>query len=107
MSIQKLESQLAEAEKQRLQNSLVRKRQRAVFASFTCFVIAIASLWQPYSVLPFIFFVIAAISAFFYFDANGHLHEVRRRSSSTLFANFSRLKQDEVAVDSNKPHQVF
>jgi Flp pilus assembly protein TadB len=53
--------------------------------------IASVGLWM----IALISFVLGLIFLSQYFDANGHLHEVQRRSTKTLVRDFSVLRRPE------------
>ena len=59
-------------------------------------VIAYTGFWM----IALIALILGLIFLSQYFDANGHLHEVQRRSTKTLVRDFSVLKREE----SQAPH---
>jgi hypothetical protein len=85
------EQKLAEQRAEYQQSVLLRGRRRSVLALVLAAIFAVGAwLWD----LDFVFFSCAAgicLALLAYFDANGHLREVRRRSTKVLVPDFSRL----------------
>jgi Flp pilus assembly protein TadB len=90
-----LEASLAKQRNECLQRELTAKRTRYVclVGLFTMLagVIGVLGLWM----LALILIVVGLIFLLHYFDANGHLHEVQRRSTKRLVPDFSVLRRPE------------
>lgn len=90
------EQELAGKRNENLQAELVlsRKKRIAVFviSAIVGALFAVVGLWM----CALCAFMLAAIFLSLYFDANGHLHEVRRRSKHSLVPDFSRIRSSSV-----------
>lgn len=90
---QQTEERLAKERNKKLEESLITKRKRyislAVLLGLLSAVIALTGLWM----MALISIVVGLIFLSQYFDANGHLHEVQRRSTKTLVPDFSVLRR--------------
>ena len=97
------EENLARELNQKLQRSLIAKRAR--FASLASIVFAAAitaclfGLWM----LGLILTIAALICLLQYFDANGSLHEVQRRSTRRLAPDFSVLQRTDGNAATQNP----
>ena len=106
-SIEKVEADLAKAQSTKLQADLVARRSRclwlAIALTLTSALIALFGYWMT----ALIVLVLGLISLSQYFDANGNLHEVRRRPTKTLVRDFSVLQKAESKAatgTSSTPH---
>ena len=87
------EEELAKRRNDYQQSVLIRRRWRSVGATA---VFAVAAVCGCAFRFDFVFFACAALaglSLLSYFDANGHLREVRRRSTKVLVPDFSLLEK--------------
>ena len=89
------EAKLASERNNRLQRRLLRKRTASVLLCVGCSATAVATGVFGFAMLAFCAIVVAIICLIQYFDANGHLHEVRRRSKKTLVPRLSLLAQKD------------
>lgn len=87
------EASLACERNSRLQCSLVKKRTASVLLCIGCFGIAVVTGVIGSTMIAFCALLVSLICLILYLDANGHLQEVRRRSTKTLVPRFSVLGQ--------------
>lgn len=99
---QETEAHLAKERNKNLADSLIGERTRyislAVLLIVLSAIIAVIGLWM----IALASLVLGLIFLLQYFDANGHLHEVQRRSSTTLVRDFSVLRRAD-GESSTKP----
>jgi len=96
------EAELAQELNELLQSQLKRKRLTSILLS-GCSVLAAISLGLlGFAMEAFGLFVIALIGLLRYFDTNGHLHEVRQRSTKTLFPRISKLQHKDQSASTDK-----
>ncbi len=103
------EEDLAKDQKKNLEDSLVKNRtlyiSLAVLFILCAGVIAVSGLWM----IALIALLLGLIFLSQYFDANGNLHEVRRRSTRTLVRDFSVLRRPPITTPANSesaPHEA-
>ena len=88
------EEQQARERRDYQESVLLRRRRRSLLALA---VLVVPSVSACILGLEFIFFCCVGLACLLllnYFDTNGHLREVRRRSVKTLVPNFSLLQPD-------------
>jgi len=86
------ESKFATQRLEHQKSIYTRRRMYSAIAFFALLIFAIINAVFAFGFLAFVVFVLAAVAGMFYFDANGHLHELRRRSTKSLAPNFSLLE---------------
>ena len=86
------EAELALERNENLQRALARKRLMSIGLTVIFAGIAALALAVDLGMTAFCFIVVSLIFLLRYFDAHGHLHEVRRRSTKSLVMDFSVLK---------------
>lgn len=91
MSTHRSEEQLAEARNDYQQRVYLRRRRRSVACFIASLLAAAVTFAQSLDFASVATVVALLISALFYFDANGHLHELRRRTRKTLAPKLSVL----------------
>ncbi len=91
----RVEANLARERNENLQQAFVKKRTVSVFLTAGSLVAGVLAGIFQLPMLAFCCIVIALIFLVRYFDANSHLHEVRRRSCKTLAPDFSALKRKD------------
>lgn len=94
------ESKLAAQRLEHQKSIYARRRKHSAVAFFALLIFAVANAMFAFGFLAFIVFVLAAVAGMFYFDANGHLHELRRRSGKSLAPDFSLLEPASSAFGS-------
>ena len=104
---QQTEERLAKERNKNLEDGLIAKRRRyialAVLFVVSACGIAVTGFWM----IALSALVLGLICLLQYFDANGNLHEVRRRSTRTLVPDFSVLRQPQGSTTSKSqsaPH---
>ncbi|MCG8587001.1 MAG: hypothetical protein MI757_20030 [Pirellulales bacterium] len=86
------EQRLAEKHNQEIERGMVAQRTRYVVLVAFFFVAGFGFVLAGYWMLGLLGFVSGLIFLSQYFDVNGNIHEVRRRSTKTLVPNFSVLR---------------
>ena len=85
------EAELARQRNERLRHALAQKRSRSIALAVVSALIAALAWIAGFEMVAFCLAIVFLIFLLRYFDANGHLHEVRRRSDKSLVPNFSLL----------------
>ena len=96
------EADLAQELNENLQSNLKSKRLISITLSALFLVGAAIFSFLGFAMTSFCLFVVALISLVRYFDANSHLHEVRRRSTKTLVPPLSMLKRKDQPASSTQ-----
>ena len=91
-AVQQTEARLAGELNKDLEESLILSRTRYLALTVMFIVAACGIAATGFWTFALIAFVLALICLSQYFDANGNLHEVRRRSTRTLVRDFSVLR---------------
>ena len=94
-STKKDERVLARERNQRLQNALARKRSVSIGLAVLFAVPALVACMTGLEMTGFCLFVVSLILLLRYFEANSHLHEVRRRSTKSLVPHLSLLQRED------------
>jgi len=97
------EQDLARELNLKLQRSLTTKRSRYAALMIILFAAAIAACIAGLWMLGLILTTAALICLLQYFDANGSLHEVRRRSTRLLVPDFSVLRRTDGTAATQNP----
>lgn len=100
------EAELARHRNQRLQDALASKRSWSIALAAILAVIAAVAWTAGSGMAAFCLLVVSLILLLRYFDANSHLHEVRRRSSRSLVPNFSLLEAENRGAGSGQAPMV-
>lgn len=106
MPTQRSEEQLAQKRNEYQQFVFLRRRRRSIFTFFVSIVAASIGWWQSFEFIFFCATATALLAVLFYYDANGHIHELRRRSKKALVPDFSLLDrevQDDQAAPQPSP----
>lgn len=83
------EADLAKMRNQKISISLRKKRSASFSLMIVCLASGIAAGFFGLIMTSFCLILVSLIGLLRYFDANGHLHEVSRRSDRTLTPKFS------------------
>lgn len=105
-SANRLEADLARERSERLQHALAKKRWRSIAFAVVLPLTAVVAWTAGFGMVAFGLLVLSLISLLRYFDANSHLHEVRRRSAKSLAPNFSLVQPKKEASDSKQSRAV-
>lgn len=97
------EEYLARELNQKLQRSLVAKRSRYAALAIMLFAASIAVCFVGLWMLVLMLTTAALICLSQYFDANGSLHEVQRRSTRRLSPNLSVLQRADGNAAAQNP----
>ena len=100
------EVELASGRNENLQRCLESKRLISILLAGAFFLIAGMVGFWGFAMATFCLIVLGLICFVRYFDANSHLHEIRRRSAKTLAPHLSVLKQEDPSA-SPDPGQPF
>jgi len=92
---QTTEERLAKQRNNNLEESLIAKRTRYISLAVLFIVLAVGITVAGFRMIALAALVLGLICLSQYFDANGNLHEVRRRSTRTLVRDFSVLRRLE------------
>lgn len=92
---QKTEEDFAKERNQQLKNGLFAKRTRCIWLAILLIGLAGSVASTGFWLVALALFVLGLIFLSQYFDANGHLHEVERRSTRTLVRDFSVLRRSD------------
>lgn len=103
MTSPRTEAELAEARNDYQQGVYRRRRARSVASVVASSLSAVFTFYQGFETAFVASIAFVLISGLFYFDANGHLHELRRRTRKALVPDFSALDKD-VASTEPRPH---
>ncbi len=95
------EADLARELNEKLQSRLKSKRLASILLSGSSVLAAAVCGLLGFAMEAFCLFVVALILLLRYFDTNGHLHEVRHRSTKTLFPRLSKLQRKDQSASSN------
>ena len=98
-STKKDERALARERNEELQNTLVRKRSNSIALAVLFAVPAVLACTTGLEMTGFCLFVVSLILLLRYFDANSHLHEVRRRSTKSLVPHLSLLERENQTAE--------
>lgn len=93
-STKKDEGALARERNERLQKALARKRAMSVALAVIFAVPALVACTTGLEMTGFCLFVVSLILLLRYFEANSHLHEVRRRFTKSLVPHLSLLQRE-------------
>lgn len=85
------EQELARQQNAKLQTELDSSRKKRIAIFIVSTIVSVAFAIVGFWMFALCAFIVAAIFLSLYFDANGHLHEVRRRSNKSLVPDFSRI----------------
>jgi hypothetical protein len=96
------EADLASERNANLQRDLESKRLASILLSGLFFTGAALVGLLGFAVASFCLVVVALIFLLRYFDANGHLHEVRRRSKKSLVPPLSALEREGRSASSSQ-----
>ena len=96
------EADLAQELNKNLQSNLKSKRLISITLSALFLVGATIFSFFGFAMTSFCLFVVALIYLVRYFDANSHLHEVRRRSTKTLFPRISLLHRKDQSASTKQ-----
>jgi uncharacterized membrane protein YhiD involved in acid resistance len=99
------EEELAKERIEMLEQELIRKRSVSLWLMAGFGVLCSIGLWFEMPMLTITLFVLSLLLLLRYFDANGHLHEVRRRSKKTLFTRLSVIQTPHTSISSTA-HQM-
>ena len=91
----KTEENLAKERNQQLEDSLIAKRTRFIWLAVLLILLAGGITFTGFWMIALALFILGLIFLSQYFDANGHLHEVQRRSTRTLVPDFSVLRRPD------------
>ncbi|MCG8450721.1 MAG: hypothetical protein MI725_14220 [Pirellulales bacterium] len=94
------EKELAIEQNKKQQGRLIASRTWNMSLSVLFLLLFGAIAYTGFWMFALIALILGLIFLSQYFDANGHLHEVQRRSTKTLVRDFSVLKREE----SQAPH---
>lgn len=100
-----IEEELAAEQNKKLQGSLITSRTRYILLTMVFVLISGGIAFAGFWMIALAFLVLGLICFSQYFDANGHLHEVQRRSTKTLVRDFSVLRRVE-HESPNKPQST-
>jgi Flp pilus assembly protein TadB len=100
-----IEEELAVLQNKNLQDSLIAERTRYIALTVVFVLLAIGIVFTGFWMVALASFVLGLIFLSQYFDANGHLHEVQRRSTKSLVRDFSVLQRAD-RDSSNKPQSA-
>lgn len=89
------EADLASERHESLQRGLKSKRLSSILLMGALFLGAAIAGFFGLAMAAFCLVVVGLIFLVRYFDANGHLHEVRRRSRTSLAPHLSVLKRED------------
>jgi hypothetical protein len=90
-----IEEKLAAEQNKKLQDSLVTRRACYVLLAALFILLSVGIGFTRFWMIALSSLVLGLICLSQYLDANGHLHEVRRRSTKTLVRDFSVLRRTE------------
>lgn len=90
-----IEEELAVQQNKNLQDTLIAKRTRYVTLTVVFVLLAIGIAFTEFWMIALTSLVLGLLFLSQYFDANGHLHEVQRRSTKSLVRDFSVLQRGD------------
>ena len=96
------EADLAKERNEQLQRCLKARRLHSVLLSGLFLVSALIVGVYGFAIMSFCLLVLSIIFLLRYFDTNGHLHEVRRRSTKTLFPRISLLHRKDQSASTEQ-----
>ena len=96
------EADLASEWNERLQRGLKSKRFTSILLMGVFFLGAAIAGFFGLAMAAFSLVVVGLIFLARYFDANSHLHEVRRRSKTSLAPHLSVLQRKDQAISSDQ-----
>ncbi len=85
------EQELAGQQNAKLQGGLDLSRKKRIAVFIISAIVGLAFAVVGFWMFALYAFIVAAIFLSLYFEANGHLHEVRRRSNKSLVPDFSKF----------------
>ncbi len=101
------EEYLARERNKNLEDGLIAKRTRYISLAVLSIVSSCGAGVAGFWMIALVALVLGLICLSQYFDSNGNLHEVRRRSTRTLVRDFSVLRRPESNTSSQSqsaPH---
>ena len=90
-----IEGNLAAERIEKLQESLITKRTWYISLAVASILASGGIAFTEFWMIAFVSFVLGLIFLSQYFDANGSLHEVKKRSTRTLSPDFSVLRRSK------------
>lgn len=100
------EADLASERNENLQQGLKSKRLISILLTGALLLGAAIAGFLGFAMATFCLVVVALICVVRYFDANSHLHEVRRRSKKSLAPHLSVLKREDQSASSDQGQPV-